>query len=578
MPLKTHKFQHFLFNWIPFHELILCAIALFVFNNFIKHSDEVIRADGLGYYNYLPAVFIYEDLNFGFTDTLQTEFYNHEEANKGILRLVNGRSVNKYFVGTALMQSPFFIGAHALAKSSEKYDADGYSTIYQRGIYHAALVWTLIGLLFLRFSLQHLGVHKWWIFWIQAAVFLATSLPNYIVTDASFSHTYSFALICIWSYLIITFQREQPIKLLWIGLTLGMIALIRPINIIVLTFIPFLVLLSGKQLKSVRDFMENKKMFLASLVIFSLVVFIQPLIWYTQTGQWIVRSYGEESFDFSNPHIIDFLFSYRKGFFVYAPIFFVLLTLFTIQWVINQSWRTLISFYLPFLITIYVLSSWWYWSYGASYGSRVMIDFYPFLALAVFPFFKRGNTIFKWMTIPIIIFSSHLAILQTYQYKNYILSWDDMNQSAFWTVFMQTDDKYKGYLWQEKFDSNWEKEKLLSISDLSHEKILLKPIELELVVKKDYTRLVVLIKGNCAYAAGSNRFMVAIDDSLGNNQYYHEQAVFKTNAKENYAGEVELPYFIKPLKPGVYKLVFVILHEEEMKCSESFEIQVFGLP
>jgi hypothetical protein len=576
MPLNMDKFQYFFFKWVPIHELVICFIALFVFNNYIKHSDQVIRADGLGYYNYLPAIFIYHDLNFEFTDTLQTEFYNHQEANAGILRSVNGKNVNKYFVGTALMQSPFFLGAHVTAKKNSTYSADGYSEIYQRGIYHAALVWTLIGLLFLRLSLQHLGLHKWWIFWIQAAVFFASSLPNYIVTDASFSHTYSFALISIWCYLILSFQREKPLKLLWIGLVLGIIVLIRPINIVVIGFLPFLVLVQEKPLKAVLCFFENKKMIFIALLTFLLVVFIQPLIWHIQSGHWIVSSYGEESFNFSNPHIIDFLFSYRKGFFVYAPIFFILLTLFTIQWVINQSWRTLISFYLPFLITIYVLSSWWYWSYGASYGSRVMIDFYPFIALASIGLYKHGKTLLLWLLTPIIIFFAYLALLQTYQYKNYILSWDEMNYTSFWTVFMQTDDKFKGYLWQEKFDPQWEKDILYSFSDAS-DNLEAEPLKVEFNIEKEYSRLAVIIKGNCSYKAGINRFMVAIDDSLGNNQYYHEQAIFKSTAKENYTGDFELAYFIKPLQKGWYKLVFVILKEEEMKCDDPIEIRLFGL-
>jgi hypothetical protein len=574
MPTKTSKFRDFFFSWFPLNEVILCFIALFVFNNYIQHNDQVIRADGLGYYNYLPALFIYKDINFEFTDTLQTEFYNHKEANAGIIRQVNGKGVNKYFIGTAVMQSPFFMGAHLIAKNSEKYADDGYSEIYQRGVYHAALIWALVGLIFIRLTLNFLGVHRWWIFWIQAGVFLASSLPNYIVTDASFSHAYSFALISIWTYLVLSFKPEQTKKLLWIGLVL---VLIRPINIIILLFLPFLLVLAGKKLNAILDFFRNPKQLGLAAIIFGLVVGLQPLLWYLQTGQWIVRSYGDESFDFLNPHFLDFLFSYRKGFFVYAPFFFMLIVLGFTLWSMHKSWLKLVLFMVPTTILIYVLSSWWYWSYGASYGSRVMIDFYALLLLAAIPLYELKNRIIKWLSIPFIVFFAYLSLLQTYQYKHYIMTWDDMHHDAFWTVFMKTEDKYRGYLWQEKFDPNWSKDELLRLENITLDYLYSSSWTENFEINQTYSRLVVVINGSCSYAEGKNRFLIAIDDTLGNNLYYHEQAVFKSNAQENYSGPIQLSYFIRALEFDTYKLVFALLREEEMNCSKPFDVIVYGL-
>jgi len=556
MTIHEPKFRKLFLQWFPINELILCFIALFVFNNYIKHSEQVIRADGLGYYNYLPAIFIYNDLNFEFTDTLQTEFYKHKEANAGILRKVNGKGVNKYFVGTAVMQSPFFLGGHLIAKNSEKYAADGYSEIYQRGIYHAALVWSLIGLLFIRLSLSYLGIHRWWIFWIQAAVFLASSLPNYIVTDASFSHAYSFALVSIWTYLIISFKPEEARKLLWIGLVLGLIVLIRPVNILVILFLPFLLHVSGKKLSDITMYFLNRKMLFLSFVIFGLVISIQVLIWNLQTGQWLVRSYGDESFNFSEPHIIDFLFSYRKGFFIYAPVFFVFLILGIGIWVMKKSWMNIATFILPFLVSVYVLSSWWVWYYGESFGSRVMIDFYPFAILVAVPIYQLKRQILKWLVVPIITCFSYLALVQTYQYKNYILLGDAMHKEAYWTVFLKTDEKYQGYLWQEKFNSNMKKDELLRLTGIPLDVLFSEPLIQNFEVSKLYSRLVVVINGNCSYSNGTNRFMVSIDDSLGTNHRYLEKAIFKSNAKENFSGSFQLPFFFEPLEFNRYTLVW----------------------
>lgn len=49
-------------EWLLIAYIVLFAIA--------KHTDNpwdrMISSDGKGYYAYLPAVFIYHDLNFGF--------------------------------------------------------------------------------------------------------------------------------------------------------------------------------------------------------------------------------------------------------------------------------------------------------------------------------------------------------------------------------------------------------------------------------------------------------------------------------------------------------------------------------
>ena len=47
-----------------------------------------------------------------------------------------------------------------------------------------------------------------------------------------------------------------------------------------------------------------------------------------------------------------------------------------------------------------------------------------------------------------------INIIQTYQYKEYILHWIDMDKEKYWQVFLKTDDKYKGLLWKKKEDSS----------------------------------------------------------------------------------------------------------------------------
>ena len=49
---------------------------------------EIIRVDGKGYYAYLPAVFIYHDLNLGFFDKIEKEKYSVRSMKKGFLSIL----------------------------------------------------------------------------------------------------------------------------------------------------------------------------------------------------------------------------------------------------------------------------------------------------------------------------------------------------------------------------------------------------------------------------------------------------------------------------------------------------------
>jgi hypothetical protein len=69
--------------------------------------------------------------------------------------------------------------------------------------------------------------------------------------------------------------------------------------------------------------------------------------------------------------------------------------------------------------------------------------------------------IFSFLTIPI-------NIIQSYQYKEYILHWIDMDKEKYWKVFLKTEDRFKGILWKKDYDLNqYVVEKELSLGDIN---------------------------------------------------------------------------------------------------------------
>jgi len=44
------------------NELLIIFLFIFLINNYFGNADETIKADGVGYYDYLPSLFIHHDL------------------------------------------------------------------------------------------------------------------------------------------------------------------------------------------------------------------------------------------------------------------------------------------------------------------------------------------------------------------------------------------------------------------------------------------------------------------------------------------------------------------------------------
>ena len=173
------------------------------------------------------------------------------------------------------------------------------------------------------------------------------------------------------------------------------------------------------------------------------------LLWYLQTGSWIIYSYQGEGFNFNDPNVFNFLWSYSGGLFVYAPIFLLSL-LGVFRYLLRKEYYLFLTWSGFFAVVVYVLSSWWTWKYGMSYGMRVMIEFYPLLFIPMAILLSNES----WrIAIPIAAIglpTIPVSVIQTYQYKKYILHWSEMSKSDYWKVFLHTEPQFNALLWEEK--------------------------------------------------------------------------------------------------------------------------------
>jgi len=432
-----------------FFSLTIIVIIIFWISSNMNWGDnrwhKLLKIDGVGYYNYLPAVFIYQDLNFEFYDQVKKD-NPRPELDFAFKTKTSAGKINKYYAGTALCNLPFFLTAHLLSHITGQ-TTDGYSYYYLLGIQFASFFYLIIGLIFLSLTLKIFNISEWNRAIVLMAVFFGSNLFYYVVHEPFMSHVYSFTFVNLFVLSILKYLRTNNYK--WILLTtfsLGIIFLIRPVNIIILMAIPFLCS-DFTTIKNLFSDLSKKPMIIVkALLIFVALVSIQLIIYKIQTGKFFVYSYGKEGLDLLNPHIFSFLFSYQKGFFVWAPLMFI--SLFGLKYFFKGSIFQFISWISFILFVVYILSSWWNWYYGGSFGSRVMIDYLVFFAIPLAVLLQKTNS--RKLVVTIIIVLGLFTQIQTFQYVKGYIHWSKMNSEWYWDNFLRIDKVLN------KADKPWE--------------------------------------------------------------------------------------------------------------------------
>ena len=410
----------------------------------------IVETDGKGYYAYLPAIFLYHDLHYDFILEAEGSIYGMGNAQKRLL--ANGQPGNKYFVGVAVLLTPFFLLAWFVSFLTG-HGSSGYNMIFFSSVAAAAIFYLLVALIYLRKLLKLLGSQEKWIGVVLLLLVFATNIFWYVLYEPSMSHIYSFAAVSIFLYYIKAFEfQKKEFQLIFAAAALAIITLIRPINFMVVLGIPFL----AGSFKNFRMLLLNifaaKKVMLLSLFTFFLIVFIQPYIYYRTSGSFFNWPYANEGFDFKHPHFWDGLFSYRKGLFIYTPIMLVAF-LFIITY-FKKSMFAATSYILSFIIFIWVITSWGSWSYGGAFSLRPVLEFYPLLIIPMAVGLNYLKKSYQIILIVLIFFPlTGFCLFQTYQYEKHILSYDEMNKEKYWKVFLKKDRHLKAVAYPPKVET-----------------------------------------------------------------------------------------------------------------------------
>ncbi len=345
-------------------------------------SEAALSWDVCGYYYYLPAIFIYKDIKkVAFHRELDKKYRYQEDDFYAALPSINGNLVMKYSAGMALMYAPAFFVAHALAKPLG-FVADGFSPIYQFAISFWSVLWAFVGLWYLRKLLLKLNFSESVTASILILYILATNYVEYAGISSPQAHSYIFTLYSILFFTTINFYETPSVKkAITIGTCMGLAILARPTEMITVALPVFWGVYNKATFIERFNFIKThfSKYFLAvSMVV--LIGSIQLIYWKFVSGFFIYDSYGKTDFmEWKRPHILDGLFSARRGWLVYSPIFLFAIAGF---W---QLFKTRKDLFLPtflfFILFVYVSFSHNIWWYGGGLSQRQMIQSYPILAM-----------------------------------------------------------------------------------------------------------------------------------------------------------------------------------------------------
>ncbi|MES2619538.1 MAG: hypothetical protein V4615_01715 [Bacteroidota bacterium] len=416
---------------------VVFAASFFHYRTWTKGS-VLNGGDDFGYYSYLPAIFVHNDLNH-----LRHSIYARD-MHVGIVRdstqpvtdvgetyIHKGVPVIKYTPGIAILESPSFFLAHLYCHFFDKDKDDGFSPPYLLSVnlWNALIVF--IGLLFLRkFLLFHFPDSV--VATVLVVIGLATNLYHFAIYNTGMSHGYLFMLysaLLLYSHRF--YQNYGRINPCIIGLSAGMITLIRP-NEVTALFIPLLYGVSSVTLFKERiKHLVSKTSILWAVGVFVLCVLPANAYWYYATGKIFFYSYGSESFDFTHPHVIRGLFGYMNGWLPYTPVMIFACVGGLFLFTKGKKLLLPILFILP--IHIVVIYSWWCWNYINGLGSRPMIEMYPLLSFPLclwtaFVFRKKWSSVL-WAAIILLLGLQQL--LFTYKIDNNYL-WSELSNSGFY--------------------------------------------------------------------------------------------------------------------------------------------------
>lgn len=426
--------------WISFFAVLIIACSFIATRFYYSplgngYEMKVTTSDAFGYYMYLPAAIIYNDVKKHHWVAEIEKKYHVVGANQPyqIQQAENGNYICKYLGGVALIQLPFILLAHQVALHSD-YPADGFSPPYQWILafslaFYAILAIVLLRQVLLRFFSDYITAIT------LLLIVFATNLIQYISADGAQSHGFIFPLYPIVLYATMRWH-EKP-SWAWAALAgwiIGLATIARPTEAIMI-LIPILWATQNKEEAAKKWTLVKANLTHAYIAGFLGFLGVLPqLVYWKYTADTWVYDVGSK-WTFLNP-FFRVLVGFEKGWFIYTPV--------TILFIAGMFHLKKYPFRKPLLwfglLNIYIVISWFDWRYGGSYSTRALSQATGVYALGLAAFLAYVfQTKWKLLVIAILCYLAALNLFQVYQYNLGVIHFNDMNARYYASVYWDAD-------------------------------------------------------------------------------------------------------------------------------------------
>jgi hypothetical protein len=353
----------------------------------------VVEGDGVGYYTYLHAVFVSHSLDFA--NEYSAALASHTPLYVPLVttRTATGHLADFFPVGPAILSAPAYLIALGLHSSGEPQ----YGSPFVEAFTLASLLYGLIALgLCYRLASAVVMNRRAALIGLVGAT-LATPLVYYLLTDPSYSHTFS--VFCVSAFLYAWWKGPPRTYLGWfaLGLLGGLMALTRFQDGLLVA----IVLIDFRRLR-----------WPALLLIPGALITFAPqlVVDQVQYGTWFPQRPPDQPLNLLHGNYFDVLFSSNNGLFVWTPAAIVAAAGFFFI----RDRRLQLACALAFVVELIIDGSIGDYG-GAAFGARRLLDLFPFAAVGLAAVAARIGPKFAWAGAAVLS-AWNLALIASFVY------------------------------------------------------------------------------------------------------------------------------------------------------------------
>lgn len=366
VPLNGHRDKYFLERCLFLFVALISLYCCWLNNGQDTHAFLWGANDGLGYYQWLPAMLVNGKVDW--------MYWCH--------RVSEDKAVSLYSSGVAWLELPFY-GLSQLATWFFDYPNDGFSPPNAVAMMVSTACYAGAGTV-LTYRLARRFSDAQSALLAAVTLFASTNLFFYCTREPLMSHVHSFFLIALLSYctMQVVDGRPRGWQVTALFVSAALMVLVRLLDVIVLLFPIWMSVTAPGGARAVwRTLGHHRKAALLGMALGLVPWVLQVAYWYHITGDLFVDGYAlkNEHFDLSRmvPGMV--MFSVRDGWLVYTPVLIA-----PVLMLLVQAWRGTVAarpVLLVVTLTMLIYSAWWCWWMGAGYGHRGMVGLYALMGI-----------------------------------------------------------------------------------------------------------------------------------------------------------------------------------------------------